>query len=660
MLLSMSKVQIIGPKSAFYEAINVLHRVGTLHIEDFSKRISPGETSVRKMEPDEETEKARIDLENLLVKANSILTTIKPLEKIEISEEEKNRFYNSIWRQNVDELKEEVAHLVQELEEKARGLARRKGDLEMERASIDKYETVVEKIAPLAKQMVGMEGFETVALLIEKRYKAVLDVIRKEMSRITKDQFEVVSADVDEETSAALVIFNKIYSEKVHSFLWAENVNEVRLPEHLADKPFDEALKEIRGKKEEIPEELGSIREKLDKISEEWYTKLLAVRELLQDRIRELQTIGQFGETTYTFVIDGWIPGRRVKEMQTELAKEFGEKVVLAELEASHEDLEEAPIMYDNPGWARPFELVMRLFSPPRYGQIDPTPFLAIFYTVIFGLILGDMGYGLTILLVALLAKRKLSKGYHPVATGIMDILTYAGIGCIVFGAFYGEFFGDTPHKIVHALGYHFPKIHIGAFTLPFERANLEEYILPFLMLALGVGMGHIVLGLVLGVINAVREHSRKHIAEKAGLLMVMVSILAFIACFVVKLPVLQYPAMAILILGIVFLLYGGGIIGVLEIFGTLGKVASYARIMALGLAGVILAVVANKLVGAFGNIAIGLLIAVILHLLNIIVGAFSPSIHALRLNFVEFFGQFYESGGKPYKPFKKTGGERI
>lgn len=104
-------------------------------------------------------------------------------------------------------------------------------------------------------------------------------------------------------------------------------------------------------------------------------------------------------------------------------------------------------------------------------------------------------------------------------------------------------------------------------------------------------------------------------------------------------------------------IIYGGGFLGVLEIVGTLGNVMSYARIMALGLVSVVLASLANQAGASFGdNLWIGILLAAFIHLINIIIHVFTPSIHALRLNFVEFYGKFYESGGTEYKPFQRGG----
>jgi V/A-type H+-transporting ATPase subunit I len=115
---------------------------------------------------------------------------------------------------------------------------------------------------------------------------------------------------------------------------------------------------------------------------------------------------------------------------------------------------------------------------------------------------------------------------------------------------------------------------------------------------------------------------------------------------------VLLYPSILVLLVSFPAILYGGGIFGTIEIISTMGNILSYARLMAIGLASVILALVANEFYGATGIVVIGIISAVSLHALNLVLAMFSPSIHSLRLHMVEFFSKFYEGGGEKFKPF--------
>jgi V/A-type H+-transporting ATPase subunit I len=671
-LVTMAKIEIIGPKKFFYPVVGSLHQLGTVHLEDMSQK--DRDIIVRQMIIDEKGEQAQTDLENLVVQLDGIMSAVKP-EKDTSSLLVESDYYKNVWQKETPKLIEEAEVLVNELEEKARQLANRKADLELELTTIDRYMDIVEKIKPLAKQIITLEDFDTVAFLLERKYKDTLGAIREEMASLTDNKYELVSEDVDETTTAALVIFHKEFSGPVHAFL-ADNVNEVRLPAELRNRPFEEVSDEMKLKRSQIPGQINDIKKQLNQLSSEWYHKIKALTSAINDRIDEIQCVPQFGETDYTFVVQGWVPYKNLAETKKQLRKRFGEKVLVTQLELSHHDLEEAPVVIQNPKWARPFEIIMKIVQPPRYGTVDPTPLLAVFFPLLFGFIVGDMGYAIIIFIIASLMKRKFKKTGMEAGEAICSIFQIGAIAAFLFGILFGEFFGNLlqvlniikpailPFNIkgmVHEAGSPFVKEYgkqfIGHTTLPLGRE--AEYLTPFLFISLGIGFVHLTAGLVIGIINTIKEKATKHMVEKIGVLLVLVGIVT-ITISMMFFGGNIIAGTLIILAGVGMTFYGAGFINtIVHLIEALSNLFSYMRLIALGIAGVILAYVANLLAASFakggdvGGIIIGILLASLLHAINIAVAAFSPTIHTIRLNVLEFFNRFYESGGKKYKPFK-------
>jgi V/A-type H+-transporting ATPase subunit I len=206
----------------------------------------------------------------------------------------------------------------------------------------------------------------------------------------------------------------------------------------------------------------------------------------------------------------------------------------------------------------------------------------------------------------------------------------------IVFGVLFGEYFGDLGRR------------WLGLRPLWFDR---HEAIVPFLVLTLALGVVHVVLGLVLGVLASAHEDPRRAIGRGVSAVMVVLIVVALLGALEVLPGAVLTPAVVALLVAFPVLIFLEGIVAAIELLGAVGHVLSYARIMALGTASVMLAIVANRLAGAVGSALVGVLFALLFHLVNFGLGLFSPTIHALRLHYVEFFGPFYSPGGTRYEP---------
>ncbi len=636
MLQKMNKIQVIGPKKDLDSVVDVLYDVGTVHLEDVSKTISPGDTILRRMEA-----QSGVEISNALVKIAGIFHTLPSIEENKVQQAQ---LYEELRLKSHEELVERANQVTAELDTTTRELAARKSDIEFTLSSLARYEQVIEKLQPLESQLPVLEGFEVTVILIQREFKDVLDIVRSALTEITRNQFELMSADVDEATTAAVTVFNKRYSDQVHAFIWSQNVNEVRLPAEYLGKPFNEVLELIKDTRWEITAEMEAINEQLTVLSKDWYQELAVLNDVLTARNAELSAFTKFGQTDYTFVILGWVPKKQLKRTKNALKETFGGEVIVNDLKVSLEELDNAPTFYDNPRIVKPFEALSGLLSPPQYREIDPTPLLALFFPFFFGLMVGDIGYGICILGFALVMKQFFWQ-HHDMLKQLMNILIISAVPTIFFGYLFGEFFGD--------LGQMMGWIHpVTLFGTHLDRINI---MLPLLIFTVAIGVFHVFFGLFLGTMNAVTRRNRKHACEKVGMILALASIIVIILAVVEIIPtILVTPGIIMLIIGIPLVMYGGGIAGAIEIMSAIGNILSYARLMAIGMASVVLALVANKLGSSMGVVLVGFLIAALLHTLNVALCIFSPSIHSLRLHIVEFYTKFYTGGGRPYAPFKR------
>jgi V/A-type H+-transporting ATPase subunit I len=636
MLQQMKRIQVIGPKPAFNRVVDLLYQEGSLHLEDVSRSVSPDEIPLQKVILDTATSVAEV-----LGKINAIFSTLP-----EITDDPKlqQKLSDTIRTQNHEQVLVRAQDIIKKLEITTRNLASKKSELTLTITALNRYEKVLDILQPLERELPLLEGFEVTVLLILKEHSEVVELIKKELDIITSNQFEMTSTSVDADTLAAIMVFNKRYSEQVHSFIYSVNVNEVRLPREYMGKPFYEMYALIEENKLRANDEIKKIDSELSTLSSDWYQELSVLKKNLEDMNDELGAFSNFALSEYTFVIMGWIPKKKLPQVKKSITDQFSDRVVVKELDTTEKDMEGAPVFYDNPRWVKPFEVIMQLVAPPRYREIDPSPILAIFFPLFFGIMVGDIGYGIVILLIALLVKNKFKD--MAFAVSLADILIISSIPTIIFGYLFGEFFGDFGEM----MGWLHPVVFLGITW------NRVEAMIPMLILAIMIGVVHVFLGLIIGMRNAIITKSRKHLAEKVGMLLILIGLIAILGMLAGIAPETTiYPAGIMVIIALPLILFGAGIFGTIEVMSTVGNILSYARLMAIGMASVILAMVANRLGESFEIAIIGIIVALLLHALNIALAMFSPSIHSMRLHIVEFFSKFYEGGGVAYKPFKKA-----
>jgi V/A-type H+-transporting ATPase subunit I len=516
-------------------------------------------------------------------------------------------------------------------------LSQRRAALEEERALILKYEHFFSAFRALLESESRWPHATAYHVLLKGGDKDTVQRLRASLRELIGDEFQLYSQLLPTGEMALLVLVSSQAAGRVERLLAEARVQEIPVPAAYAGggASLTDAIPRMLGRLGEIPAELDAIRREREGLAQAHDADLRRARAALHDRVKELEALPLSGVTGRAFVIEGWVPADTRPDLEGRMAAAFGEDVVVTVVAREQWASADAPVVLQNPRLFRPFEVVIKLLPLPRYGTIDPTPFVAVFFPAFFGLILGDIGYGLLLAVLALVVRARAKP--ETVLRSAAEVAGACAVFAIGGGALYGEFFGDLGRR---AFGLH---------PLVLDR---EEALIPFLLLAVGVGLVHVVLGLGLGAISAARRHPRQAVGRGVSAMMIILIVVALLAA-VGQLPSGFFtPAVVALLVAFPVLIIAEGIVAPIELLSTIGNILSYARIMALGVASVMLAVVANRMQGAFGSAAVGIMFALLFHLVNFAIGIFSPTIHALRLHYVEFFGKFYSPGGVRYQPF--------
>ncbi len=620
MIVKMSKVRIVGPKECSDNVLNVIQQLECMQIERFEEEIESPEKRYHVTEK-EITEK--VYLEEFKQKINELFSYLPEVEV-------RKSYINPV---NVLDF---LKNLVDKHKEYSRTINEEINNLNQNLSSLEKHRSFLTAFEDIATKDYRLLSSDAVGLILkDKKYLENLNLIVEE---ITDNAYEVFSRILDDKSIAVIYVFDERFAEPVRKKLSMENVKEYQFPEELESKSFFQKLSYISDKIKNMENEILRKEDELHNFAVRWLPVYQSVLNWINARLNLISAKNIIYETKYCFVIFGWLPSKDLEKLKSAIADYCLEEIDIKELEITQADLNRIPVMLHNSTYFKPFSLFTRFLPLPSYTSFDPTIFIGIFLPVFFGMILGDMGYGIIILIISL-AMIFLSKPDTTVSDA-GKVFSVCAVYTIIFGFLYGEFFGS--------FGRH-------TFGLEPILVDREEEILTTAYLAVSIGVFHVLLGLVLNGISSIRSKNLKSfITSLAMTVLIAASVVLLVVLFKWEKGLLSMSLIWIIVGLTVVLVILGGLIAPLEILKSMGNIISYVRIMAIGLASVMLAHVANMLSGKAGNIFLGIFIAVLLHLLNLLLGVFSPTIHSLRLNYVEFFSKFLESEGKGFKPLKK------
>ncbi len=617
MIIPMAKVRILGPRERIDDALAALQDFGLVHLGDATgvPGLAPGPVDPRQARRDRQVRRAVEDLTEALRLLGAPSRALPPSAPGTIDLRQVVRFARRIVT-------------------RARALEARRIGLAEERRELERYHDFLAAIRPALERLASSPRLTSYAVVIPAASRDSLGKLTEALKAEAGAEFATASRELAGGDLAVLLVLPKTFAEQLESRLAEARVPEIPVPAEYVGKPLAEAAPSMLARLDAIPAEVAAVDRERRALGDTSRRDLALFRAALQDCLSSMEARRRAGVTARAFAMEGWLPFARTGDLRAMLRERIGETAVVEELAREAWAAEDAPVVLNNPRFFRPFESIVRMLPLPVYGTIDPTPFVGVFFPLFFGMIMGDIGYGIVLAALGLWLHRRSKPG--SIWRIAAEIAGPCAAFAIVFGALYGEFLGDLGRRF-------------GLHALWFDR---EESIMAALAVAAGIGAVHIVLGIAIGAASSWRFHRRQAIGRGASGVMVVFVIVALLAALDFLPGRLFTPAVVVMLIAFPVLIAAEGFLAPLELLATLGNVLSYTRIMALGTASVMLAVVANRMVGAVGSTVVGVLFALLFHLVNFAIGLFSPSIHAMRLHFVEFFGKFYSPGGRRYEPF--------
>ncbi len=662
--VQMSRITMAGPNSNLDEALRLCADLGNVHIKPYSGEMDGIKIGIPHPDADE--------LSVTLAKVRAAISVLNCSNKQgPVTAKEVAKALDSSFGEKIDSITETIA---------------KRSDASAEISKLQERVDILSKIAPLNIPLELMTEISSIDVYLGETSKAGR---AGQVFGELRDRVELhVASNI-----VAVACQGKDGAE-VQMAMQELGAKSIQIPSGKG-KPsalLGEAEKAISDCERRVADS--------DSEMQSWTHKngrmLLAVLEYLERESEILTGHTLCATSAHAFAMEAWVPTSEGDVARSVLSKvsshltieEFVDDHGHGHDDGHHHEPDYPPVEYDTIPATKHASMITSLVGRPKYGSFDPTSVIAFTFPIFYGLILGDAGYGLVIMLLALLLKSKI--GHDPTGKVASRILMNMGIATFIVGVLTAEAFGFVIEKWDAFVWLYEPMYDSTKYILedtvfvewfglshtylPFHRAGgaLTDYIL----LSIYLGCAHLLIGFIIGFYNVFKAHGPvAAFFEKGSWILILVGGSAHILRFLTDANYDTFQGSiwsGMVIVGVICLIIGlavyekfgwlgGAIMGPIETFGLLANTLSYLRIMAVGVAGVKIAEVGNEM--GFHNMADAIssadylsailffVIWIGVQVFALALGLLSPSIHAIRLHFVEWMGKFHDGSGEEFSP---------
>lgn len=664
MINKMQQVVLVGRKRDNKAIISALQNAGVLHIVPITDGpLSTGSLTGAEAEARRTTERLLARADSTLAELGAYRTTTAPLPP-----------------------QEEWERVIESAAAPASTLAKRINDLTVDLDTVGTYGGIVRALAGLAG---GLDRSRRVALLPFTLSRGEGDAsVRAALEADLAGRYALDTTTAETGAGGAvttgLVAVLADDRDRARAALGKARTGELRLPGRFDGLRLSEAAAEMdrlsRGGREELDRLQGERRE----LATGHAATLFAVRDALADEVAIYDVQGLAARGRYSLALQGYVPVDRVPALRSAL-QGFGDAVSFELHDADEHHADHVPVELKNNGYVRPFELLLGLLSTPKYGTFDPTWVIAVFFPFFFGFVIADIAFGLGFFALGmwLLGKARRGEGLNvsfmnayvdpPTLRSLGFVVNIMAFWSVVWGFLTGEFFG-TFLEHLHVFYINTPEAieKYGRGLIPILWPRLEtEFAGTALLFTLAFGILQVLWGWAIRARLAVKHGDKHHFWEAVGMLGGLVGLIMLAygtrvgsdfgqtLNFANPATIVMWIGFAIFLLGLIM---SRVFMMVIELLSQGGAIVSYSRLFAVGVGAGILAKLATDIgwsmwerIGILGAI-LGIVVALIIHVLALALTMAGHILQPLRLHFVEFLNPtgFHSESGPKYNPFRR------